>query len=563
MPDLQEVLETSGLVTLICDADDDAKRYLRGKMQARHDNRPMWSWSETEGLQPVEPPDGGDRKLEAGSHAGMCVKALEQIQRLEEGVCLLVLGADQLKSSASLLNTLKHQVNQQITTAVLVSRTGRLGDMLKRVSNPSRLTVDIRGGNPAPPRAALSTVIGAELDIEEIGDLELFDSDGWTEYLHRLPAHKLQQICDSEIYRESVARVESLCEGLKNVFVDKDELILLMAWCSIAHLPLLLLGPWGTGKSMLVRQFSIGLGISPFQRRIATEDDVLHQMRMLAKVNGDGSEADARNAHDVLFADHSTRHFEYLVTRFTTPEELLGPINVDVMLSHAIHMRQTRSLMPRAEIVFLDEVFKANSSILNALLSIMNERLFYNAGMPWSVNMVMMFGASNEPPMEDDLGAFYDRFPVRVLCNPVPNERIEDLLQAAHAQEYLSLAAGDDLRPIDPDGKLDKLRMKQEACVNDFRLLRKVCLFKFGGLDIHHAKTKKFVGPYVDLFQELRDEYDVSDRSCAHFSRLARAKALLEKRDEMERDDCKVMYYCGKNPEAARRLPAIVDSVIS
>jgi MoxR-like ATPase len=64
--------------------------------------------------------------------------------------------------------------------------------------------------------------------------------------------------------------------------------------------------------------------------------------------------------------------------------------------------------LPQAEVVFLDEVFKANAAILNSLLSLINERLFYNAGQPWSVRLVMLYAASNEPPQEEELGAFYD-----------------------------------------------------------------------------------------------------------------------------------------------------------
>jgi MoxR-like ATPase len=251
-------------------------------------------------------------------------------------------------------------------------------------------------------------------------------------------------------------------------------------------------------------------------------------------------------------------------------------VNISIMLANNVYLRQTRGLLPRADIIFLDEVFKANSSILNALLSIINERIFYNAGSPWALNLIMLFGASNEPPREEDLGAFFDRFPVRALCDRVPTDQVRDLLDRSHSQEFLDLIPADATEAqktsllaaagsTDPRRQAELLnrRISRCACVNDFRLLQKVMLMTHGGaeLDDGQAQTKDFVERFLNMFTQLRNTFDISDRSCGRLFRLARARALLAERTCLEPDDCSVFRYCGKDAETLRRLPAIVEQL--
>lgn len=106
--------------------------------------------------------------------------------------------------------------------------------------------------------------------------------------------------------------------------------------------------------------------------------------------------------------------FVWLMTRFTTPEEIFGPISV-AGLKVDQYRRLTAGKLPEAELVFLDEVFKANSAVLNALLTILNERLFDNGPQRVRVPLISLFGASNEMPQGDDLGALWDRFALRLI----------------------------------------------------------------------------------------------------------------------------------------------------
>jgi MoxR-like ATPase len=406
------------------------------------------------------------------------------------------------------------------------------------------------------------------VDLREIADLEKFKTQAWTEDLSAMGLKELRKLYEDHhnLVEKCLGRVKEVCRHLKSIFVGKDELIDFMAIATIAQLPLLMLGTWGTGKSLLVRKFAEGLGIYPAKQPIAREEELLQEL--LPKVSGDSRASTA----DILakFAGER-RHFEYLVTRFTTPEELLGGVHIDIMLNRSVFLRNTRGLMPRAEIVFLDEVFKSNSAVLNALLSIMNERLFYNAGIPWLVNMIMLFGASNEPPQEAELGAFYDRFPVRAMCDPVPdNEKtVRMLLDCAHTQSFASLIPStQDPRKEVSDvygGGFDARFMPRCACVNDFRLLHKMSLIGFGGIEVTDSDSvtaKEFTNKFITVFTDLRHTYDVSDRSCGHFYRLARARALFYGRRALAPEDCKVFYYCAKDPVAARKLPAIVDALL-
>jgi MoxR-like ATPase len=109
-------------------------------------------------------------------------------------------------------------------------------------------------------------------------------------------------------------------------------------------------------------------------------------------------------------------YFQWLLTRFTTPEEIFGAVSLKA-LEQDDYRRVTTRKLPDAHIAFLDEIFKANSSILNAILTLINERLFHNGKEVTRVPLLTLFGASNELPEEEELTALYDRFLVRFVVN--------------------------------------------------------------------------------------------------------------------------------------------------
>ena len=114
--------------------------------------------------------------------------------------------------------------------------------------------------------------------------------------------------------------------------------------------------------------------------------------------------------------------FYYLLTRFTTPDEIFGPLSLSSLQSD-IFSRKVEGYLPTAHVSFLDEIFKSNSSILNSLLTILNERKYHNGSAILDVPLITVFGASNELPEENEsLEALYDRFLFRYFVEYVQDE---------------------------------------------------------------------------------------------------------------------------------------------
>ena len=115
-------------------------------------------------------------------------------------------------------------------------------------------------------------------------------------------------------------------------------------------------------------------------------------------------------------------YFQWLLTKFTTPEELFGAVSLKG-LENDEYRRVVTGKLPEAHIAFLDEVFKASSSILNTLLTIMNERVYYNGTEELNIPLMSLFGASNElPSEEDELEALYDRFLLRYVVDYIKED---------------------------------------------------------------------------------------------------------------------------------------------
>ena len=137
-----------------------------------------------------------------------------------------------------------------------------------------------------------------------------------------------------------------------------------------------------------------------------------------------GPAGTAKSALSVELAKivQGTEYFQWLLTRFSTPEEVFGPLSLKD-LEKGIYKRNTITKLPEANLAFLDELFKANSAILNSLLTLINERLFYNDGTPVKVPLISVIGASNEYPEEGEgLEALFDRFLLRYELDYIADE---------------------------------------------------------------------------------------------------------------------------------------------
>ena len=164
---------------------------------------------------------------------------------------------------------------------------------------------------------------------------------------------------------------------LNKKFLERQEVIDAMLVSLLARQHCLLLGPPGTAKSAMVREIC--------------------------------------NLID------GASYFQWLLTKFTTPEELFGPYSLQE-LEKGHYRRITSGKLPEAHIVFLDEIFKASSAILNTLLTAMQERVFFNDSQVIQIPLISLFGASNELPQGEELGALYDRFLVRLQVNYISDD---------------------------------------------------------------------------------------------------------------------------------------------
>ena len=281
-------------------------------------------------------------------------------------------------------------------------------------------------------------------------------------------------------------RLKTLRDLLKRDLVERDDAVKLALLAALAGEHLLLIGPPGTAKSLVARRL-----------RLAFADD---------------------------------RYFERLLTRFTVPEELFGPLSIQA-LEQDRYERQTKGYLPTSSIAFLDEIFKANSAILNALLTLLNEREFDNGMERQKTPLVAVIGASNELPEGEELVALYDRFLLRLHVGPVGEEGFMQLLN---------------LRG-EPSPEIDLgLRLTTEDL-----------------LAVRQASQAVVLAPEVTkLLVELRafcqaEGIPVSDRRWRKIVKLLQTSAVTNGRNEASIWDCWLLQHCLWNqPEQRQKVYA-------
>ena len=302
-------------------------------------------------------------------------------------------------------------------------------------------------------------------------------------------------------------KIQALLSEMNTGLIDREHALKAALLTVLAAENLVLIGPPGTAKSMVSRRVA---------QHIQTTTNGSHQPD-----DGSGS------------------YFEYLLTKFSTPEEIFGPLSISELKADRFR-RNTAGYLPTAEIAFLDEIFKSSSSILNSLLTILNERIFHNGNQPQHVPLRSLISASNELPSgQEELSALYDRFLMRTFVGPVREEHLHRLFDAPGAahQPTLQLTA-QDFQAV--DAAAQQVRMPPEV----------------------GEAIRGIWAAHKEAFKEDRREY-LSDRRLVKLLKLLRVSAATNYRSEVDLSDAMLLQHCLWNhPDNMDKVREIVITTL-
>lgn len=289
----------------------------------------------------------------------------------------------------------------------------------------------------------------------------------------------------------SNSKLRDIANELSSEFVEREDIINGIILGAISGNHCIILGPPGTAKSAVITEFA-------------------------NRITG-------------------ANQFIYLLTKFTTPEEVFGPVSL-VALENDRFERITTGKLPEANFSFLDETFKANSAILNSLLTIMNERRFDNGTSKVNVPLISLVGASNETPQDESLVALYDRFMLRYVTHYIASEQ--------NLEAMLTGMIGGSAKKTTMD--LSEL-LKAQSAVNAIVLDRAI------------------VDKVLELKRECaREGFSASDRRWKQSMGILRAAAYLDGRKDIVEDD--LLVYSNilwDNPNDKRRVTSVVNRIIN
>lgn len=287
---------------------------------------------------------------------------------------------------------------------------------------------------------------------------------------------------DPDIRKHVSALIELISEGI----FEKEHILAMALLCAVAGESIFLLGPPGTAKSLVARR-----------------------LKMIFK---------------------NARSFEYLMSRFSTPDELFGPVSISKLKNEDKYERLTDGYLPEASVVFLDEIWKAGPAIQNTLLTVVNERIYRNGSMTQILPMKILIAASNELPAEEmGLEALWDRFLVRMVSDCIQNERA-----------FFRMIRQDRLPDISiPSEWLisDETYALWQSSISGVHIPEHIC-----GLVSNIRKLLKEEEMKQDCLKTL--DFYISDRRWKKAFHLMRASAWLNGRSAIDESDCVLLVHC-------------------
>lgn len=297
-------------------------------------------------------------------------------------------------------------------------------------------------------------------------------------------------------------RLKTLQEELQTGLVGRTQAVKIALLALLAEENVLLVGPPGTAKSLLARKIAQSIQSSE-------EKDTVP-------------------------------YFEYLLTKFSTPEEIFGPLSISELKKDCFK-RNTLGYLPSAQVGFLDEIFKASSSILNSLLTIMNEKLYHNGTAVVPTPLRSLIAASNELPSgQEELETLYDRFLLRQYVGYVADNDITHLINVIASSENAAV------KPLSPYelAKIKELSAHVKLPEQIMQVLKEIWL------------------KHREVFKEDRRE-SLSDRRLVKVVNLLKVSAATNGRSEVDLSDVLLLIHCLWNhPDNAAKVNEIIKSVI-
>ena len=309
-------------------------------------------------------------------------------------------------------------------------------------------------------------------------------------------------------------RFKQLLGEMNRGIYEKETEISLSLLAALAGESIILLGPPGVAKSMVARQLK------------------------------------------TAFRD--AQSFEYLMSRFSTPDEIFGPVSIQKLKTSDTYERAVEGYLPTADVVFLDEIWKAGPAIQNTLLTVINEKIFRNGNREMHLPLKLLVAASNELPAKGEgLEALWDRFVIRIESRPIKLEKnFRAMLLDSHADFSGSTGEFGHADCAD-NADFSNLKITAEEYTEWAEKICKIGV-KEEVLDAISAIRKALRAVNVDEAAERRNIY-VSDRRWKNIVRLLRTSAFMQDRVEVEICDLLPIYHClWQEPEERDAIRAIV-----